>query len=53
MQSLPYILLTSLCCTLFKGMKTPTKEEKAVSDGTKDEEADSDGNVFLDFITQI
>ena len=44
-------------------MKTPTKEEKAnsdgtkeenaVSDGTKEEEADSDGNVFLDFITQI
>ena len=34
-------------------MKTPTKEEKAVSDGTKEEEADSDGNVFLDCITQI
>ena len=52
-----------MCCTLFKGMKTPTKEEKAnsdgtkeekaVSDGTKEEEADSDGNIFLDFISQI
>ena len=44
-------------------MKSPTKEEKANSDGTKEEEDDSDGtkeekddsdgNVFLDFITQI